>query len=100
MKFIDLYAGIGGFRLALENLGGECVLSAERDKKCRETYSLNFTIDHPYADDVAELATTPQNVPEFDFLTAGFPCQPFSSCLLYTSPSPRDRQKSRMPSSA
>ena len=79
MKLIDLYAGIGGFRLALENLGGECVLSAERDKKCRETYSLNFTIDHPYADDVAELATTPQNVPEFDFLTAGFPCQPFSS---------------------
>ena len=74
MRFIDLYAGIGGFRMALENLGGECVLSAEWNKYARETYSRNFKINHPYEIDV--------------------------TCLLYTSPSPRDRQKSRMPSSA
>ena len=78
MRFIDLYAGIGGFRMALENLGGECVLSAEWNKYARETYSRNFKINHPYEIDVAALAEDPTKIPKFDFLTAGFPCQPFS----------------------
>ena len=61
MKFIDLFAGIGGFRMALENLGGQCVLSAEWNKYARETYAFNFKIDHPYETDVAKLANTPEN---------------------------------------
>ena len=79
MKFIDLFAGIGGFRMALENLGGQCVLSAEWNKYARETYAFNFKIDHPYETDVAKLANTPEKIPAFDFMTAGFPCQPFST---------------------
>ena len=85
MKFIDLYAGIGGFRFALENLGGECVLSAEWNKKCRETYLHNFPATHQFEFDVADLAENPQRIPEHDILTAGFPCQPFSEIGLKNS---------------
>lgn len=73
-KFIDLFSGIGGFRIAMESLGGKCVLSSEIDKHAVETYFSNFN-EMPIGDitkiNVAE-------IPDHDVLCAGFPCQPFS----------------------
>ncbi|MEO6860654.1 MAG: DNA (cytosine-5-)-methyltransferase, partial [Microcoleus sp.] len=74
MKFIDLFAGIGGFRQGFERAGFECVFSCEIDKNCREVYSNNFH-ENP-AGDIKEI--NPANLDEFDVLVAGFPCQPFS----------------------
>ncbi|HFI0634665.1 TPA: DNA cytosine methyltransferase [Streptococcus suis] len=74
-SFIDLFAGIGGFRLALESLGGECVFSSEIDKFAAETYYNNFG-DYPDGD-ITIIES--QNIPNHDFLCAGFPCQPFST---------------------
>ena len=74
LKFIDLFAGIGGFRLAFESVGAKCVFSAEIDKYACNTYEANFG-DNPYCD-VSEL--NPNIIPDFDILCAGFPCQPFS----------------------
>lgn len=72
--FIDLFAGIGGFRIALENLGGKCLFSSEWNKFARMTYQANYG-DEP----VGDIRLVPENgVPEHDILTAGFPCQPFS----------------------
>lgn len=74
--FIDLFAGVGGFRLALENLGGKCLFSSEWDKNAQVTYNENFG-DIPYGD--ITLDETKKNIPEkFDILCAGFPCQAFS----------------------
>lgn len=74
MKFIDLFAGIGGFRIPLEDFGGECVFSSEMDKFAALTYSSNFgeipTGDITKVDE--------KDIPEHDILAAGFPCQPFS----------------------
>ena len=72
--FIDLFAGIGGFRLALEELGGKCVYTSEWDKSASETYKANFG-DYPDGDitKVREM-----DIPEHDVLCAGFPCQSFS----------------------
>jgi DNA (cytosine-5)-methyltransferase 1 len=75
-RFIDLFAGIGGLRLALQNNGGECVLTCEIDKFARKTYELNFKDDHQIQTDVRELSG--DNVPRYDVLCAGFPCQTFS----------------------
>ncbi len=74
--FIDLFAGIGGFRMALQNLGGECVFSSEWDKYAQQTYKANFG-DIPFGDITkAEIKNCiPKN---FDLLCGGFPCQPFS----------------------
>jgi DNA (cytosine-5)-methyltransferase 1 len=72
--FIDLFAGIGGFRIAFENLGGKCVFSSEIDKYSRQTYQANFN-DIPEGD--ITLIPTSQ-IPDHDILTAGFPCQAFS----------------------
>lgn len=74
--FIDLFAGVGGFRLALQDAGGECVFSSEWDKAAQETYRVNFG-ETPEGDITLEevKAKIPQN---FDVLCAGFPCQPFS----------------------
>lgn len=74
--FIDLFAGIGGFRIACQNLGGECVFSSEWDSSAQKTYSFNFG-EIPYGDitDDAVKATIPQH---FDLLCGGFPCQAFS----------------------
>jgi len=72
--FIDLFAGIGGFRLALENLGGECVFSSEWDKDAQHTYQLNFE-EKPKGDITAIPA---RDIPNHDILCAGFPCQAFS----------------------
>lgn len=74
--FIDLFAGIGGFRLAMQMLGGKCVFSSEWDKYAQKTYAANFG-DTPYGD--ITLESTQEQIPQkFDVLTAGFPCQPFS----------------------
>lgn len=73
-KFIDLFAGIGGFRLASQNLGGECVFSSEWDKYSQQTYELNFG-DKPHGD-ITQIDE--KSIPDHDFLCAGFPCQAFS----------------------
>lgn len=72
--FIDLFAGIGGFRIALEELGGECRFSSEWDKYSRRTYEAWFG-DVPFGD-IWELQ--PEQIPAHDILAGGFPCQPFS----------------------
>lgn len=75
-QFIDLFAGIGGFRLALQNLGGHCVYSSEWDKEAKRTYWENFG-DTPFGDIKKE--STKKFIPDgFDILCAGFPCQAFS----------------------
>lgn len=75
-KFIDLFAGIGGFRIALQSLGGECVFSSEWDAQSQKTYQANFG-ETPYGDITQE--ETKQHIPDgFDVLCAGFPCQAFS----------------------
>ena len=74
MKFIDLFAGIGGFRYALESFGCKCVFSSEWDKYCQESYNLNFG-EIPYGD-ITKIDE--KDIPSFDILCAGFPCQPFS----------------------
>lgn len=75
-KFIDLFAGIGGFRLALQNLGGRCVFSSEWDEGAKQTYYANFG-EIPFGDITKE--ETKQFIPDgFDVLCAGFPCQAFS----------------------
>ena len=75
MKFFDLFAGIGGFRVGLEAHGHECIGSCEIDKYARKIYARNFGHEPKYKD-VREL--DPKDLPEFDILCAGFPCQSFS----------------------
>jgi len=79
-RFIDLFAGIGGLRIPFEELGGECVFTAEWDRFARETYAANFRDgeNHQFASDIRPYAQEPERVPEHDVLLAGFPCQPFS----------------------
>ncbi|RFS17345.1 DNA cytosine methyltransferase [Emticicia sp. C21] len=79
-KFIDLFAGIGGFRLALQNSGGKCVFTSEWDKYAQITYRANFG-EVPFGDITKESAK--KYIPdEFDVLCGGFPCQPFSNAGL------------------
>lgn len=73
-KFIDLFAGIGGFRMALEKLGGTCLFSSEWDKYSQKTYKAWFG-EVPHGD-IREIK--PADIPDHDVLAAGFPCQPFS----------------------
>ena len=73
-RFIDLFAGLGGFHLALEGLGGNCVMAAEWQPDLQELYFRNFGL-RPEGD-VSRLDI--RKVPEHDVLAAGFPCQPFS----------------------
>ena len=79
-RFIDLFAGIGGLRIPFEEIGGECVFTAEWDRFSRQTYAANFPDDenHLFAGDVRPYADDPEQIPEHDVLLAGFPCQPFS----------------------
>ncbi|WP_071705902.1 DNA (cytosine-5-)-methyltransferase [Murdochiella vaginalis] len=72
--FIDLFAGIGGMRLAFEEAGGHCVYSNEWDKYCQKTYFANFG-EKP-DDDITKVDA--KMIPDHDVLVAGFPCQPFS----------------------
>lgn len=75
LKFIDLFCGIGGFHQALTSLGHECVLACDIDKFCQQNYKENYGVD--VVKDVKEINET--NVPDFDIITGGFPCQPFSN---------------------
>jgi len=82
-KFIDLFAGIGGFHIALSQLGGECVFTSEIDEKARETYIKNHGGD--VFGDIREITAAglpdcriEESIPNHDILAAGFPCQPFS----------------------
>ena len=72
--FIDLFAGIGGFRIALKKAGGECIFSSEWDKYARLTYKMNFG-ETPEGD-IQKI--NKRDIPDHDVLCAGFPCQPFS----------------------
>jgi DNA (cytosine-5)-methyltransferase 1 len=75
-KFIDLFAGIGGFRMALQNLGGKCVFTSEWDENAKKTYRANFG-EVPFGDITKE--STKNYIPNnFDILCGGFPCQAFS----------------------
>jgi DNA (cytosine-5)-methyltransferase 1 len=75
-KFIDLFAGIGGFRLAMQNLGGKCVFTSEWDKEAQRTYKANFG-EVPFGDITKE--EVKNYIPkDFQLLCAGFPCQAFS----------------------
>ncbi len=77
MRFIDLFAGIGGFHLALKKLDCNCVFSSEIDKYAREVYKKNFNIeDTVFNNDIRKIS--PHTIPDHDILSAGFPCQPFS----------------------
>lgn len=74
--FIDLFAGIGGFRMAFQNLGGKCVFSSEWDEQAKKTYLANYG-EVPFGDITKE--RTKNFIPnDFDILCAGFPCQAFS----------------------
>lgn len=74
--FIDLFAGIGGFRMAFQNLGGKCVFSSEWDEHAKKTYYANYG-EVPFGDITKE--STKKLIPrQFDVLCAGFPCQAFS----------------------
>lgn len=74
MRFIDLFAGIGGFHIALERLGHECVFASEKKINLAELYEKNFDIE--VNRDITKIEVS--DIPAFDILCAGFPCQPFS----------------------
>lgn len=85
--FIDLFAGIGGFHLAFHNCGARCVFASEWDEFARRTYEHNFRKMSPelfekglFAGDITKVNAT--QIPDFDILTGGFPCQPFSQAGL------------------
>lgn len=75
-KFIDLFAGIGGIRMAFEHAGNKCVFTSEWDKDAQKTYSANWPGETIYGDITK---VDPKTIPDFDILCGGFPCQPFSS---------------------
>ena len=77
MKFIDLFAGIGGFRLGMEMAGHECVGFCEIDKFAEKSYRAMYDTEGEwFADDIRTV--DPRDIPEFDCITGGFPCQSFS----------------------
>lgn len=73
-KFVDLFAGIGGMRIAFESAGGQCVYSNEWNKYSQQTYFANFGVQPD--GDITKVAA--EDIPDHDILVAGFPCQPFS----------------------
>jgi len=73
-KFIDLFAGIGGFRTSFEKSGGDCVFSSEIDVHAQEMYALNYQ-EKPFSDITK---VDEKEIPTHNVLLAGFPCQPFS----------------------
>lgn len=82
-KFIDLFAGIGGFHQAFHQLGAECVFASEWDEPARKTYEHNYRKISPelfdsgnFAGDITKINKA--DIPDFDILCGGFPCQPFS----------------------
>ncbi len=77
MKFIDLFAGLGGFHKALHELGHECVFASELDTTLRDVYKMNWGIE-PKGDIKKIVTHEIDSIPKHDILCAGFPCQPFS----------------------
>lgn len=77
--FVELFAGIGGFRLGLEELGGKCVLAVEQCSKATNIYKSYFTNDHGILVEANVLDLNLRDFPPYTMLTAGFPCQPFSN---------------------
>lgn len=75
-RFIDLFAGIGGLRLAAESVGGSCVFTSEWDSYAKAIYEENFKDNRPIEGDITKIDEN--DIPEHDLLLAGFPCQPFS----------------------
>lgn len=73
-RFIDLFCGLGGFRIAMEKIGGKCIFSSDNNMEVCKVYEENFG-DNPYSD-ITEVSEN--DIPQFDVLCAGFPCQPFS----------------------
>lgn len=73
-SFIDLFAGIGGFRIPLQEEGGKCIFSSEFNTAAQQVYNANYG-EYPYGD-ITKIPV--EAIPEHDVLTAGFPCQPFS----------------------
>lgn len=87
--FIDLFAGIGGFHIAMHENGGKCVFASEIDKFARQTYEHNFRKISPqifdnnnFNQDITNPSLDYNYIPDFDILCAGFPCQPFSNAGL------------------
>lgn len=89
VTFIDLFAGIGGFHQAFHNLGAQCVFASEWDAAARKTYRTNYLRMSPqlfkngealFAGDITKVDTA--DIPDFNILTGGFPCQPFSQAGL------------------
>lgn len=88
--YLDLFAGIGGFHIAMDSLGGKCVFASEWDSDCRKTYEFNFKKNNPdlfekngksyFAGDITKI--DPLSIPDHDVVCAGFPCQPFSQAGL------------------
>ena len=74
--FVDLFAGIGGLRRAMDGIGGRCVFTSEWDRFAQKTYAENYRDNHPIAGDITKIDAA--DIPEHDVLCAGFPCQPFS----------------------
>lgn len=81
MKFIDLFCGIGGIKMAFENVGFQCVFSNDFDKNCKITFDYNFANlfeieNQMFLGDISNIST--DQIPDAEILTGGFPCQPFS----------------------
>ena len=76
IRFIDLFAGIGGFRMSFDRCGCQCVFSSEFNEACQKIYEANYG-EKPQGD-ITKIDA--KDVPDFDILCAGFPCQPFSIC--------------------
>lgn len=76
-RFIDLFAGVGGFHIALSSLDANCVFASDIDETCRDTYEVNFGV-RPEGDIRPLTEGRTVDIPDHDFLCAGFPCQPFS----------------------
>lgn len=76
-KFIDLFAGIGGFRSAMTAIGGECVFTSEWDKYAAKTYRAWYGDEHVHTGDIRDISPA-EDIPDHDVLCGGFPCQPFS----------------------
>ena len=76
MKFIDLFAGLGGFHLSLEKLGHQCVFASEINQNLRSIYKKNFPSTKQLVGDITKIDI--DSLGRHDILCAGFPCQPFS----------------------
>jgi len=75
-RFIDLFAGIGGLRRAMESIDGTCVFTSEWDRFAQKTYHANYPDNRPVVGDIQQVDA--EDIPAHDVLLAGFPCQPFS----------------------